>query len=78
MLANNFFDTTRANIEARGMRVISIASPVLKCVLPDAPPVDARFQQDVFGSSYTFADQPRLTGAPDIGWIGTLLHHRPQ
>ena len=43
------------------MSVISIASPVLKCVLPDAPPVDARFQQDIFGSSYTFADQPRLT-----------------
>jgi sugar phosphate isomerase/epimerase len=34
---------------------------VLKCVLPDAPPLDSRFQQDVFGSAYTIADQPRLS-----------------
>jgi L-ribulose-5-phosphate 3-epimerase len=50
----------REQVEARGMRVLSIASPVLKCVLPDAPPIDQRFQQDVFGSAYTIADQPRL------------------
>jgi L-ribulose-5-phosphate 3-epimerase len=30
-------------------------------VLPGGPPIDPRFQQDVFGSSYTFDDQPRLT-----------------
>jgi sugar phosphate isomerase/epimerase len=53
-------DAVRAEVERRGMRVMSIASPVLKCVLPDAPPVDERFQQDIFGSAYTFADQPRL------------------
>jgi len=53
-------DRLRLIVEGRGMRVISIASPVLKCVLPDAPPIDARFQQDVFGSSYTIEDQPRL------------------
>jgi L-ribulose-5-phosphate 3-epimerase len=51
----------RAAVEGQGMRVLSIASPLLKCVLPDAPPIDARFQQDVFGSAYTFDDQPRLT-----------------
>ena len=64
------------------MRVLSIASPVLKCVLPHGPAIDARFQQDVFGSAYTYDDQPRLsaralevaarTGAPIIrvfsGW----------
>jgi L-ribulose-5-phosphate 3-epimerase len=50
----------RAVVEAKGMTVISIASPVLKCVLPDAPAIDERFQQDVFGSKHTFADQPRL------------------
>ena len=44
------------------MQVLSIASPLLKCVLPDAGPIDERFQQDMFGSTYTFADQPRLTG----------------
>ena len=43
------------------MQVLSIASPLLKCVLPDAPAIDARFQQDVFGSTFTFEDQPRLT-----------------
>jgi L-ribulose-5-phosphate 3-epimerase len=51
----------RERVEQRGMKVLSIASPVLKCVLPDAPPLDARFQQDVFGSAYTIADQPRLS-----------------
>jgi sugar phosphate isomerase/epimerase len=50
----------RNQVEKRGMTVLSIASPVLKCVLPDAPPLDERFQQDVFGSAYTIADQPRL------------------
>ena len=51
----------RQRVEQHGMKVLSIASPVLKCVLPDAPPLDERFQQDVFGSSYTIADQPRLS-----------------
>jgi L-ribulose-5-phosphate 3-epimerase len=51
----------RERVERRGMKVLGIASPVLKCVLPDAPPLDERFQQDVFGSSYTIADQPRLS-----------------
>ncbi len=51
----------RERVEHHGLRVLSIASPLLKCVLPGGPPVDARFQQDVFGSSYTFDDQPRLT-----------------
>lgn len=51
----------RARAERRGMRILSIASPVLKCVLPGGPPLDPRFQQDVFGSSYTFDDQPRLS-----------------
>ena len=51
----------RQRVERRGIRVLSIASPVLKCVLPDAPPLDERFQQDVFGSRYTIEDQPRLS-----------------
>jgi sugar phosphate isomerase/epimerase len=50
----------RARAERQGMRILSIASPVLKCVLPGGPPLDPRFQQDVFGSSYTFDDQPQL------------------
>src|SRR5690349_18500499 len=62
----NVLDLTDAEIDLvcqaaarRSMEIVSIASPLLKCVLPDAPPVDTRFQQDIFGSSYTFDDQPR-------------------
>ena len=40
---------------------ITIASPLLKCVLPGSPVIDPRFQQDVFGASLTYEDQPRLT-----------------
>jgi sugar phosphate isomerase/epimerase len=45
----------------RKVRVIGIASPLLKCVLPGVSEVDARLQQDVFASKHTFDDQPRLT-----------------
>lgn len=51
----------RRRVEAHGMTVVSIASPLLKCVLPGGPPLDQRFQQDVFGAVYGFDDQPRLT-----------------
>lgn len=44
-----------------GMTVTSIASPLLKCTLPDAPAVDERFQQDMFAAKHTYEDQPRLT-----------------
>ena len=53
-------DAVRAKVEARGMRVLSIASPVLKCTLPDAPPVAPHIQQDMFSSAFGFDDQPRL------------------
>lgn len=53
-------DRARAAVEAAGLRVLSIASPVLKCVLPDAPDLDPRFQQDTFAAKYGFADQPAL------------------
>jgi len=43
-----------------GMEVISIASPILKCVLPNAADIDARFQHDVFASKHSFDDQPGL------------------
>lgn len=51
----------QANVSSRGFKVISIASPVLKCLLPNSPPVDSRFEHDVFASKHTFEDQPRLT-----------------
>jgi sugar phosphate isomerase/epimerase len=45
---------------SRGMEIVSIASPLLKCVLPGAPEIDGRFHQDVFAARYTYEDQPRL------------------
>ena len=54
-------DRVRATVQAHGMTVVSLASPLLKCVLPDAPPLDTRIEHDVFGSPYTYEDQPRLT-----------------
>ncbi len=52
---------TRDALSAAGIPVLSIASPLLKCVLPNGPELDSRFQHDVFASRHTFADQPRLT-----------------
>jgi sugar phosphate isomerase/epimerase len=47
-------------VRASGLEIVSLSSPVLKCVLPDAPEVDSRFQKDIFASRHTFEDQPRL------------------
>ncbi len=44
----------------KGFEVISIASPILKCILPGGPEIDSRFQHDLFAFKHTFADQPRL------------------
>jgi sugar phosphate isomerase/epimerase len=60
-LGDDELKRTRDAIQAAGLRVVSIASPLLKCVLPGAPEVDGRFQHDVFAAKHTFADQPRLT-----------------
>jgi L-ribulose-5-phosphate 3-epimerase len=45
-------------VRSHGLETISIASPLLKCVLPDAPDVDARFQKDMFAATQKFEDQP--------------------
>jgi L-ribulose-5-phosphate 3-epimerase len=47
-------------IAAHGMTVIGIASPLFKWDIPGGPATDPRFQQDVFGASYTHADLPAL------------------
>ena len=60
-LSDAELDAARKAVEARGMEVISLASPLLKCVLPEAPALDTRVQHDVFGSPYNYEDQPRLT-----------------
>ena len=54
-------DAVRSRVEASGMRVLSIASPIFKCTLPGAPPVAPHIQRDMFSSAFEFGDQPRLT-----------------
>jgi len=60
-LTDDEVDRAIALVRAHGLEIISIASPLLKCVLPAAPDVDPRFQQDMFAAKHTFEDQPRLT-----------------
>ena len=60
-LSEDELDRVERELKTHGFHTVSIASPVLKCALPDAPDIDSRFQQDFFASKHTFADQPRLT-----------------
>jgi L-ribulose-5-phosphate 3-epimerase len=60
-LSDEELERAIAMVRTHGMEIISIASPLLKCTLPDAPDVDARFQQDSFAAKHRFEDQPRLT-----------------
>lgn len=48
-------------LDGAGLRVVSIASPLLKCVLEGGPELDTRFEHDAFASKHTLKDQPRLT-----------------
>ncbi len=59
-LTDEELDSAIGTLRAHGLEIISLSSPLLKCVLPDAPDVDERFQKDMFAATYTFADQPRL------------------
>jgi sugar phosphate isomerase/epimerase len=59
-LSDDELSRARDMVRAKNIDVISIASPLLKCVLPGAPDVDTRFQQDMFAAKHTFEDQPRL------------------
>jgi L-ribulose-5-phosphate 3-epimerase len=60
-LSDEEVDRAVTIVRGAGLEILSIASPLLKCVLPDSPDVDARFQQDMFAAKHSFADQPRLT-----------------
>ncbi|HEX4810745.1 MAG TPA: sugar phosphate isomerase/epimerase family protein [Bryobacteraceae bacterium] len=60
-LSDDELKRTRDALGEAGLPVISIASPLLKCVLPNVSALDSRFQHDVFASKHTFEDQPRLT-----------------
>ena len=59
-LTDEEVDCAISMVKAHGLEVVSIASPLLKCALPDAPEVEARFQKDMFAAKYGFEDQPRL------------------
>jgi L-ribulose-5-phosphate 3-epimerase len=59
-LTDEELDRAQGIVQTAGLKILSIASPLLKCVLPDAPEIDSRFQQDIFASKHTFDDQPRL------------------
>lgn len=59
-LTDDELDRAIAIVRGAGHEIISIASPLLKCTLPDAPEVDPRFQQDMFAAKHTIKDQPRL------------------
>jgi L-ribulose-5-phosphate 3-epimerase len=68
VFGKNIIDLTDEEVDravgivcSHSLPVISIASPLLKCTLPDAPDTDSRFQQDAFAAAHTFEDQPRLT-----------------
>lgn len=60
-LTDEEVDRASSIVRGAGLEIISIASPLLKCELPDAPEIDARFQQDKFAAKHQFEDQPRLT-----------------
>ena len=59
-LTDEELDRAIAIVRGYGLEIVSIASPLLKCVLPDAPDVDARFQKDMFAATQTYADQPGI------------------
>jgi sugar phosphate isomerase/epimerase len=58
-LDDNELRTVKDLLDVRGFRVISIASPLLKCVYPGVE-IDTQWQQDAFASKHTFDDQPRI------------------
>ena len=60
-LTDDELKRTKDALDTAGLPVISIASPLLKCVLPNAPELDSRFEHDIFASKHTFEDQPHLT-----------------
>lgn len=60
-LTDDEIDRALAIVESHSLPVVSIASPLLKCTLPEAPETDERFQQDAFASKHSFEDQPHLT-----------------
>lgn len=59
-LSEDELKRTKEDLAKAELPVISIASPLLKCILPNAPPLDSRFEHDVFASKHMYEDQGRL------------------
>jgi L-ribulose-5-phosphate 3-epimerase len=59
-LSEDELKQTRDQLQEAGLPVISLASPLLKCILPNGPNLDSRFEHDVFASKHMYEDQPRL------------------
>jgi len=59
-LTDEELDRAVEAVRGRGFEIMSIASPLLKCALPDAPAVEERFQKDMFAAAYGYEDQARL------------------
>ncbi len=59
-LSDDELKRAKEDLDRAGLPVISIASPLLKCILPNSPPLDSRFEHDVFASKHTYEDQERL------------------
>jgi L-ribulose-5-phosphate 3-epimerase len=59
-LSNDELQQAKDILDRFEMQVISIASPLLKCVLPEGGDLDQRFAHDAFASKHQFVDQPRL------------------
>src|SRR3982750_1423759 len=59
-LSDDELKRAKQDLQNAGLSVISIASPLLKCILPNSPPLDSRFEHDVFASKHPYEDQERL------------------
>lgn len=59
-LTNHELNDAIAAVGCCGMEIVSIAAPLMKSVLPDAPPVEERWRKDSFGSHHKFEDEPCL------------------
>src|SRR4051812_11205265 len=59
-LTNDELDRAIALVRGHGMEIVSIASPLLKCVLPYAPEVEEKFQKDMSAAPQSFEDQPQI------------------
>ena len=60
-LSDDELKRAKGILDEAGLTTVSIASPLLKCVLDGGPPLDTRFEHDAFQAKHTAADQPRLT-----------------